>query len=410
MSFFDPTDPTASLTLAPAGAPAPRTPFMVAALRLVGVCLVILTAIGVGFTLFAAREFLMPIAVAFLLAIMLSPVARRLETKLSPTISAALVTLALVGLLAGVMALALPEMAVLADRLPESMRQIETKIEGLRSTFSGLQRASEELQQASQQVGVTPDSAPVVVQQASPLTIALTSIAQVAAQTAAALLLTFFLLAQRRRMKTIVIAMAHNHSTRKRLITMFNDIKTRISGYLLAITLTSWGMGAAAALCLYLIGFPNPWLWGIAVAVANYVPFVGPISVQLFSLLVGALTYPNFWMAVTPALIIWVLNFLESQIVTPMVVAKRVVLNPLSVFLAIVFGSWIWGVVGAVVAVPGLIVGASVIQHWWAPCSTESRRRATPSHWRVWQFHGAAPGFKFRRRGAHVRARDIETV
>ncbi len=409
MAALDPTDPATSFVLAPATAADSRTPFTVAALRLIGVCLVIMTAIAVGFTLYAAREFLMPIAIAFLLAVMLSPIARKLEHHVSPTLAAGAITFGLVGLLAGLLYLTLPELAVLADRVPEHMRQIEGKIAGFREAFSGIERASQEIQEATQQVGVASDSEPVVVQQASPLAVALTSIARVATQTAAALLLTFFLLSQRRRMKVIVVAMANNHSTRKRLICMFNDIKTRISGYLLAITLTSCGMGAAAAIALYLIGFPNPFIWGVAVAVANFVPYVGPAAVQILALIVGALTTTTVWEAVTPALIIWTLNFIESQIVAPMVVAKRVVLNPLSVFVAIVFGGWIWGVVGAVVAVPALIVGASVIQHWWAPCSTENRRPVLP-HWRAWQFQPAAPAFKFRRRGAQVRAHDIETV
>lgn len=410
MSILDPTDPTASLLLAPTeGQAEQRTPFTVAALRLIGVCLVILTAIGVGFTLYAAREFLMPIAIALLLAIMLSPVARRLERRISATASAALITIGLVGLLAGLLYLTLPELAVLADRMPEHMRQIEDKITAFRSAFSGLERASQEIQEATQQVGVASDNEPVVVQQVSPLAVALTSIARVATQTAAALLLTFFLLAQRRRMKVIVVAMANNHSTKKRLISMFIDIKTRISGYLLAITLTSIGLGAAAAVALYLIGFPNPFLWGVAVAVANFVPYAGPAAVQVLALIVGALTSTTVWEAVTPALIIWVLNFVESQIVSPMVVAKRVVLNPLSVFVAIVFGGWIWGVVGAVVAVPALIVGASVIQHWWAPCSTENRRPILPQP-RIWQFYSTVPSFRLRRTGLHVRARDIERV
>ncbi|HET9232471.1 MAG TPA: AI-2E family transporter [Vitreimonas sp.] len=410
MSILDPTDPTASLLLAPTeGQAEQRTPFTVAALRLIGVCLVILTAIGVGFTLYAAREFLMPIAIALLLAIMLSPVARRLERRISATASAALITIGLVGLLAGLLYLTLPELAVLADRMPEHMRQIEDKITAFRSAFSGLERASQEIQEATQQVGVASDNEPVVVQQVSPLAVALTSIARVATQTAAALLLTFFLLAQRRRMKVIIVAMANNHSTKKRLISMFIDIKTRISGYLLAITLTSIGLGAAAAVALYLIGFPNPFLWGVAVAVANFVPYAGPAAVQVLALIVGALTSTTVWEAVTPALIIWVLNFVESQIVSPMVVAKRVVLNPLSVFVAIVFGGWIWGVVGAVVAVPALIVGASVIQHWWAPCSTENRRPILPQP-RIWQFYSTVPSFRLRRTGLHVRARDIERV
>ncbi len=409
MSILDPTDPSAAFVLAPSSGQEARTPFTVAALRLIGVCLVVVTAIAVGFTLYAAREFLMPIAIAFLLAVMLSPIARKLEHKLSPTLAAGVITLGLVAMLAGLLYLTLPELAVVADRLPEHMRQIESKIAGFREAFSGIERASQEIQQATQQVGVASGSEPVVVQQASPLAVALTSIARIATQTAAALLLTFFLLSQRRRMKVIVVAMANTHSTRKRLINMFIDIKTRISGYLLAITLTSCGMGAAAAIALSLIGFPNPFLWGVAVAVANFVPYLGPAAVQILALIVGALTTTTVWEAVTPALIIWTLNFIESQIVAPLVVAKRVVLNPLSVFVAIVFGGWIWGVVGAVVAVPGLIVGASIVQHWWAPCSTENRRPIMGS-WRGWNFQATMPAFKPRRTGLVVRTRDIEHV
>jgi predicted PurR-regulated permease PerM len=109
MSIVDPTDPTASLVLAPEPAQAQRMSFTAAALRLIGVCLVILTAIGVGFTLYAAREFLMPIAIALLLAIMLSPIARRLERKLPATVAAGVITLGLVAILAGLLTLIAPD-------------------------------------------------------------------------------------------------------------------------------------------------------------------------------------------------------------------------------------------------------------------------------------------------------------
>jgi predicted PurR-regulated permease PerM len=408
MTPIEPINPSATLVLASTDAPA-RTPFTVAALRLIGFCLAVLTVIAAGFAAFAAREFLIPIAVAFLLAIMLSPVARKLERRLSSTLSAGIVTLGVVALLAGSLTLTIPEMAALSEQLPRAMSQVEDKIAAARETLGTIERASEEIQQAGQEAGVTPQSDTVVVEQATPLSVALTSIARVLAQTAAALLLTFFLLAQRRRMKTIVVAMARTHTTRKRLLTMFNDIKTRISTYLLAITLTSLGVGAASAVALYLIGFPNPWLWGVAVALANFVPYAGPAAVQLLALVVGALTYPTFLEAVAPALVLWVLNFIEGHIITPLFVAKRVVLNPLSVFLAIVFGGWIWGVVGAVVAVPALIVAASIIQHWWAPCSTESRRPA-PTAWRGWTFDGSLPAIRLRRAGMNVRASDVEVI
>jgi predicted PurR-regulated permease PerM len=136
MSVLDPTDPMASLMLAPGPAQAQRTPFTVSALRLIGVCLVILTGIGVGFTLYAAREFLMPIAIALLLAIMLSPVARRLERFMPASFAAALISLGLVAIVAGVMALLLPELATLSERLPDTMRRRLLRCSGTRERCS----------------------------------------------------------------------------------------------------------------------------------------------------------------------------------------------------------------------------------------------------------------------------------
>src|SRR5690606_8339918 len=123
MSPIEPINPSATLVLAPSEAPT-QTPFMVLALRLIGFCLAALTAIAAGFTAYAAREFLIPIAVAFLLAVVLSPVTRTLERRLSPTVSAGVVVLAVVALLAGLLTLTIPEMAALSEQLPRTMSQV----------------------------------------------------------------------------------------------------------------------------------------------------------------------------------------------------------------------------------------------------------------------------------------------
>ena len=171
MSPIEPINPGATLVLAPADAPA-RTPFTVLALRLIGFCLAVLTAIALGFTAYAAREFLIPIAVAFLLAIILSPVARALERRFSSTVSAGLVVLGVVGLLAGLLTLTIPEMVALSEQLPRAMSQVEDKIAAARETLGSIERASEEIQEASQEAGVSPESQTVVVQQATPLSVA----------------------------------------------------------------------------------------------------------------------------------------------------------------------------------------------------------------------------------------------
>jgi predicted PurR-regulated permease PerM len=346
-------------------------------LRLVAVCIAILTVLAVGFTAWAAREFLIPIAVGLLLSVMLAPIARMLERRgASPTAAAAAVTLSLVAGI-GLLVWALtPEVALISRTLPETSAAIAAKVDAIREAVQPFERARQQLQEVTQEVGAAPKSSPIVVQQASPLTLALTQIAQAGAQTVATFILVFFTLAQRRRMKTIVIAMARGHSTRKRIIQMFRDIKQRISTYLLSIAATSLGLGIASGIALSLLGFPNPIMWGAAVALLNPVPYAGPLVVQLGALFVGVIIYPTLLMALAPAFVLMALNFIEGQFVTPLVVAQRVVLNPLSVFLAIVFGGWIWGVIGAVLAVPGLIVAASVLQHWWSPCATTGRGEA----------------------------------
>jgi predicted PurR-regulated permease PerM len=384
-----------------------RARFSNEALRLIAVCLTIITLIAVGFTAFAAREFLFPIAIAFLLSVMTSPIARKLECAgLWPGAAAGIIVISLMLALGAFVWLITPEFAALSEQLPRHIQQIERNMAGLRETITGLQRATEEIQEATQSVGAAPVTEPVVVQDATPLSLALTSAARIGAQTVATLLLMYFLLAQRRRMKTIIVAMARNHSTRKRLIEMFRDIKTRISTYLLAITLTSVGLGIASGAALELLGFPNPWMWGFAVTVLNFIPYAGPVAIQVAALIVGALTYSTVWPAVLPAVVLWGLNFIEGQIVTPHFVAKGVVLNPLAVFISIVFGGWIWGIVGAVVAVPALIIGASVIQHWWAPCATNSRAEDREAFWRGWAMRNARPTFRTRRAGLVVRAPD----
>lgn len=106
-------------------------------------------------------------------------------------------------------------------------------------------------------------------------------------------------------------------------------------------------------------------------ALANFVPFAGPISVQVGLFVFGGISLglPD---AIAPVLAVWLLNTIEGHFVTPWLVGRQVVLNPLAVFLAVAFGGWLWGIAGAVVAVPGLIVMASMLQHWWPVWATHS--------------------------------------
>jgi predicted PurR-regulated permease PerM len=106
--------------------------------------------------------------------------------------------------------------------------------------------------------------------------------------------------------------------------------------------------GAVVLAC----GMPDPVLWGTIIFVLNYVPIIGPLCGMGFLLLAGLLTFEPLWQAALPAGIYLMIHLLEGQFVTPLLLARKFTLNPVLVILSIIFWYWMWGVSGALLAVP----------------------------------------------------------
>lgn len=127
-----------------------------------------------------------------------------------------------------------------------------------------------------------------------------------------------------------------------------------VSRYFAAVTLVNIGVGVATAAALMVIGVEYALLWGFAAGVLNYILYLGPLVITAGLLVAGMV---QFWgaMAFVPPFAFLVINFIEANFVTPLVVGQHVKANPLVVFLAIVFGLWLWGPVGAIVALPVIL-------------------------------------------------------
>jgi predicted PurR-regulated permease PerM len=121
--------------------------------------------------------------------------------------------------------------------------------------------------------------------------------------------------------------------------------------------------GLVVGLAMFLLGVPQPHLWGALAAVLNFALFVGPVVMALILLGVGLATFADPLLMVAPPLIFVVLNFIEGQFVTPSVLGARLALNPLAVFVTIAFWLWLWGPIGAFLAVPILILVAMTLYH-----------------------------------------------
>jgi len=134
------------------------------------------------------------------------------------------------------------------------------------------------------------------------------------------------------------------------------QVERDISNYLGTVTMINLGLGASVAVCFALIGVPNPLLWGAMVTITNFVPYLGPaINYGTFAM-IGLLTFDTVPRMLAPAGVFLVLNVLEAYLITPMVLGKRLTLNPVMLFVGLTFWGWLWGIVGAILAVPILVV------------------------------------------------------
>ena len=125
--------------------------------------------------------------------------------------------------------------------------------------------------------------------------------------------------------------------------------------YFGTFTIVNFCLGLVTVALTWLVGLPNPLLWGVLAAVLNYIPYIGPAIVTGTLGVVGLLTYPTLGEAAVAPLVYLAIVTVEGQFLTPALMGRRLELNPFAVFLAIAFCTWLWGPVGAFLAVPLLM-------------------------------------------------------
>ena len=174
--------------------------------------------------------------------------------------------------------------------------------------------------------------------------------------------LIFFLATTTRLRRRVVIAFVTREG-RLRMLRIFNDIEENLVGYVGMVTLINLALGAGTTVMLYLVGFPNPLTFGLLTFVLNYIPYIGPAIVALVLLCVGLVAMPSLaYAALAPALFIAIAT-IEGHFITPSLVGRKLTLSPFVVFLALAFWTWLWGPIGAFLAVPLVIVSFVVLGH-----------------------------------------------
>jgi predicted PurR-regulated permease PerM len=326
-------------------------PFGVRSLALTG--LFILAAF---YTLYFGRSFFLPIVLALLFNFLLSPVVRALKRLRIPEgLGAALVVFGLLGSIGwGVYELAGPAYEW-AEKAPGTMRRLENKLRQFKKPVQTMSKATEQVEKITQ-VGGAKAPPTVSVRTESLGERMFSQATELVAGGMVMFVLLFFLLASGDLFLRKLIRVLPSLADKKRAVEIARQIETEISTYLVTVTVINVALGAAVWGITSLLHVPNPLLWGVLAMVTNYIPYLGAIIMIVVLAMVGFLTFPDTTQAFMVPLSFVGLNILESYLVTPMVLGRRLTLNPVVIFLALTFWGWIWGITGGLLAVPIMVV------------------------------------------------------
>jgi predicted PurR-regulated permease PerM len=302
------------------------------------------------YTMYFTREILIPIFFAFVLNLLLQPIMRVLTRLHVPRAIAALLMILIffgvVGL--GGASIASPAAEWIA-KAPESMTRLEQRLYFLREPLAQLQDATKRVEELTQ--SSRPQVSVAVTNQALASVLLLSTTTFVVGFGVTVVLLFFLLLAGDMFLRRLVEILP-KLSNKKQLVEISQEIERNISGYLFTITLMNAGVGLFTGLAAYLFGMSDPVLWGVAAFLLNYLPIFGPLLGTGMLFLAGLVTFDTVWQAVLPAAAYLLIHVVEGETVTPMLLARRFTLNPVLVIISIVFWYWMWGVAGALLAVP----------------------------------------------------------
>lgn len=308
--------------------------------------------------MYVARDFLLPVVLASFIALTFRPAVRFLTKHyIPPWLSATLLAIILVGggLSAGYMLSW--QVSAWIDQAPQMAEAFAEKFSGLRSWLNVVASLTDKIQDATAAPGAIPAQEVVVREQAVPgwLVVMTWYPLQVTITLMATLVIAVFLMASGDLFYEKLVRVLPTMTDRKQALRIVYELETEVSTYLLTLAAINAGLGLAVALVFHALGMPSPYLWGLLTFFLNFIPYVGALTGVALSGFLAIVTFDSFGYALLVPAAFTALSLIESEIVSPLVLSRRLQMNSVAILLSLAFWAWLWGIPGAAIAVPVLV-------------------------------------------------------
>jgi predicted PurR-regulated permease PerM len=305
----------------------------------------------------------LPVVLACMVALTLMPLVRRLQRRgVPPGLTAVVVVVGLAaGLSIGAYALSGAASHWLQEA-PSIGQHVETKLRAFRGSVEALSTVEKQVDSISGSPN-DPTTQEVVVKEPGFLAGATSTLWSGVTTLVLSLLLLFFLLASGDMVYEKILRVLPTLYDKKAALRIVHDMEASISHYLLTVTMVNIGLGIAIGTAMWLLGMPNPALWGVVATILNFLPYIGAITGIVMTGLVALVTFDTVQHALLVPLIYFTLTSLEGNVITPIIVGRRLELNTVAIFVGLAFWGWVWGIAGVLIAVPLLVIVKRICDH-----------------------------------------------
>jgi predicted PurR-regulated permease PerM len=319
--------------------------------RTLNLILFVLVTMGLYF----AKDVILPLLMGTLLALTLSPMVRALQRRgIAPAISAtAMITLLAALLAAAALLLSGPVTTWISDA-PQLGAELRQKLQSLTSSLAIMQEASSQVDDLTA-AAADPSVQRVSMEQPGLLTMAVSNVASILATTLVTLVLALFLLSYGDLFYVKLIDAFPNFGDKKRALRIVYGIERSVSRYLLVVTSINFVLAIVIGLGMWAIGMSQPVVWAALSFFVNFLPYIGPLLGAGLATAVAIVSFDSLGHAALAPIVYLTATSIEGQFVTPVILGRQLELNTVSVFVMLVFWGWLWGIAGALMAVPFLV-------------------------------------------------------